>query len=89
MNDLDFVLLMKNLESTNFIISDLFILVKRWVEEKGYEFKGITDIRPTGVYYSLSKVDKNYPTNYHLLQGKDFVSFDQLFEFSQGVYEND
>lgn len=87
MDSLDLVLLVKNLESTNFVISNLFILVKKWVNERGYDFKDILDIRPTGIFYSIYKRDKNNQGFY--IQGKDFVSFDQLFEFSQGVYEND
>lgn len=81
MDSLDFVLMMKNLKDTNFVISDLFLLTRQWVEQQGFTFRGVMDITKSGVVYSIYKPGSN-PEFY--LQGRDFVSFDVLFNFIQG-----
>lgn len=85
MDNLKFILLVQNLKDTNFCISDLFTLVRRWVNNQGYVFKGILDITETGVIYSIFKSNTN--NDYHL-QGRDYVSFDQLFNFIQENYND-
>lgn len=85
MDSLKFILLVQNLKDTNFCVSDLFILVKRWVNKKGYDFKGILDITENGICYSIYKADLE--NRYHL-QGRDYVSFDELFNFIQEEYND-